>query len=451
VTTPPGAGRRGTVSLRRRVTVATVAVFAVVLVAATAAVDASFSVIVERSVTAVLTDHVQLAEQLAAQNTPPVELVDRLETRSVRARLVLANGHVLGSLRPGLPGDDAAKGRRIRLANVSGPLAGAQLTLEVDGRLLSAARTRLVRVLILIAAAAVVLIAVGTPIAVRLALSPLDAMTRLAHSIAGGRRGQRFGPPIANTELGRTATAFDEMLDALEGAERRALASEESMRRFVADAAHELRTPVAGIAAAAEAVLQQPGDADVADRHRLLLLLGREAQRAGRLVEDLLDLARIDTGLSLRRQGTELRALVEGQVERARLLYPTVSLRVEGPPVTAAVDGARIGQVVTNLLNNACGVTPAGGVVRVELSRSGGTAAVAVCDAGPGVVAQDREQIFARLVHTDTPRNRRGEGAGLGLTIARGIARAHGGDLVCLPSPPAGRGAVFLLTLPVAG
>jgi two-component system OmpR family sensor kinase len=162
-------------------------------------------------------------------------------------------------------------------------------------------------------------------------------------------------------------------------------------------------------------------------------------------------LARIDTGLSLRRQGTELRALVEGQVERARLLYPTVSLRVEGPPVTAAVDGARVGQVVTNLLNNACGVTPAGGVVRVELSRSGGIAAVAVCDAGPGVAAQDQERIFARLVHTDTPRNRRGEGAGLGLTIARGIARAHGGDLVCLPSPPAGRGAVFLLTLPVAG
>lgn len=444
-------GRLATVSLRRRVTVATMAVFAIVLAAVSLAVDVSFSVIIDRSVAAVLTDHVQLAEQLAAQDTAPAELVDRLETRSVRARLVLAGGEVLGSLRPrSASAEDVLKTRRVRLTNTAGPLAGARLTLAVDGRLLAGARSRLVRVLLLIAAAAVAVIALGVPITVRFALAPLDVMTRVARGVTAGRRGHRLWPHTGDTELGRTAVAFDEMLDALEGAERRALASEDSMRRFVADAAHELRTPIAGIAAATEAVLQQSSDEDPAARQRLLLVLGREAQRAGRLVTDLLDLARLDTGLSLHPEPTDLRELVDEQVERARLLHPDLVLQGEGSRVIASVDAARIGQVLANVLNNACAVTPAGGTVRVAVSRSLSDAQVTVSDEGPGVPPQDRERIFGRLVRLDTARN--GDGAGLGLTIARGIARAHGGDLTCGPTPPpSGRGAVFVLRLPAAG
>lgn len=443
--------RLGTVSLRRRVTVATVAVFAIVLVAMTVVVDASFTVIVDRSVTAVLNDHAQLARQLAAQNIAPMELVDRLETRSVRARLVLTDGEVFGSLKARAGGDDTAKMRRLRLANTSGPLAGAQLTLEVDGRLIAGARGRLVRVLVLVAVVAIVVIAVGVPFVVRRALSPLDAMTRLARGVAGGRRGERLWPQPGDSELGRTAAAFDDMLDALEGAEHRAVMSEEGMRRFVADAAHELRTPIAGIAAAAEAVLQQPSDGDPQTRQRLLLLLGQDAVRASRLIEDLLDLARIDTGLSLQREVTDLRDVVDAQVQRARLLHPGLSLRVEGKGVAPNVDAARIGQVIANLLNNACEVTPAGATVRISVSRTGATVAVAVCDAGPGVADEDRERIFGRLVRLDAARNQRAEGAGLGLTIARGIARAHGGDLTCQPSRPGSAGAVFVLWLPDGG
>lgn len=438
-----------TVSLRRRVTVATVTVFAVVLMAVTLAVDVSFSVIVDRSVAAVLADHVQLAEQLAAQNTAPAELVDRLETRSVRARLVLADGQLLGSLRPrSSSAEDALKTRRVRLNNAAGPLAGAQLTLAVDGRLLAGARSRLMRVLLLVAAAAAAVIALGVPIAVTFALAPLDAMTRLARGVAAGRRGDRLWPDAGDTELGRTAAAFDEMLDALEGAEQRALASEDSMRRFVVDAAHELRTPIAGITAATEAVIQHPGGDDSQGRQRLLLLLGREAQRAGKLVDDLLDLARLDTGLSLHPEPTDLRELVDGQVERARLLHRHLVLQVTGPPVVAIVDAARIGQVLANVVNNACEVTPAGGTVHVAVSRSPSGAQVTVGDEGPGVAAQERERIFGRLVRLDTARNGNGAGTGLGLTIARGIARAHAGDLTCQPPPPGRGGAVFVLRLP---
>jgi two-component system, OmpR family, sensor kinase len=251
--------------------------------------------------------------------------------------------------------------------------------------------------LVIVAAVAAVLVAVVVPLVVRLALSPLDDMTRLARGVAGGRRGERLWPDAADTELGRTAAAFDDMLDALEGAEQRALASEAGMRRFVADAAHELRTPIAGIAAAAEAALQNP-NGDHETRQRLLVVLGREAHHAGRLIDDLLDLARIDTGLTLHPDVTDIRHVVVEQVERAQLLHPDLVLRVEGPSTTAPVDAARIGQVVANLLNNACAVTPAGGTVRVVVSRPPGAVSLAVHDAGPGVPAADRERIFDRLV-----------------------------------------------------
>lgn len=448
MTTTDAPPRRG-VSLRRRITVATVAVFVVVLLAVIGVVNASFGVISKRLVTAVLNDHVQLAQQLAARNVPPGQLVARLETRSVRTRLVLADGRVFGNLQSQPEGDSTVQTRHLRLSNTSGPLAGAQLTLESDGRLLANLQNRLMQLLFVVGAAAVVVVAVGVLLVVRVALSPLDAMIRLARDIAAGRRGRRLGGRHSDTELGRTASAFDEMLDALEGAERRALASEEGIRRFVADAAHELRTPIAGIAAAAEAVLQQPNDADPRSRERLLMVLGREAQRASRLIDDLLDLARIDSGLSLHPEPTDLREVADVQVERARLLHPDLDVSAAGPHVVAVVDAARIGQVVANLLNNACEVTPAGRAVRVSVARVGSNAELAVADNGPGVEPQDRERVFGRLVRGDGADPGRAAGAGLGLPIARGIARAHGGDVLCVQTPPGAIGAVFVLRLPL--
>ena len=446
--TPRRASGLGTISLRRRVTIAVVAVFVVVLATVIIVVNTAFSIIVNRSVAALLTEQTQFARELAVQNTPPVELVSRLETRSVRARLTLTDGRTYGDLAERPIIDKTARTRTVRLSAPNTPLDDAQLTLEADGRQLAGARNRVMRVLLFVAAAAAVLVGISVPLVVNVALSPLDDMTRLARGVARGRRGERLWPAPADTELGRTATAFDEMLDALEGAEQRALASKDSMQRFVADAAHELRTPVAGIAAATEAVLQYPSDGDPDARQRLLLVLGREARHAGRLIDDLLDLARIDTGLGLHLEVADINGIVTEQVERARLVNPEMSLVAEGPPTTAAVDSARIGQVVANLLNNACAVSPAGETVRVVVSRPPGAVSVSVHDSGPGVPAADRERIFDRLVSLDTARDRRETGAGLGLTIARGIARAHGGDVSCEPPPPGGSGAVFVLWLP---
>ncbi|MBE1548607.1 signal transduction histidine kinase [Mycobacterium sp. OAS707] len=437
----------GTVSLRRRVTVAVIAVFVVVLVALILVVNGAFSIIVNRSVTALLKEQAQYARELAAHDTPPQELIDRLETRSVRASLVLPDGRVLGQpARAQI--EQTARKVTIELSAPRGPLNGSQLTLETDGRLLAGARARVMGVLLIVAAAALVAVAVIVPLVAKFALAPLDAMTRLARGVAGGQRGERLWPAPADTELGRTATAFDDMLDALEGAERRALAARDSMHRFVSDAAHELRTPIAGIGAAVEAVLQQPVDADPETRQRLLLVLGRESRHAGRLIDDLLDMARIDSGLSLHYDTADIQKIATEQVERARLLHPELSLFCDGPPTTTTVDAARIGQVVANLLNNACAVTPAGGTVRVVLSRRSGGVRVAVHDGGPGVRLADRERIFDRLVRLDTARDRTSRGAGLGLSIARGIARAHGGDVTCESPPPGSGGAVFVLWLP---
>jgi two-component system OmpR family sensor kinase len=232
------------------------------------------------------------------------------------------------------------------------------------------------------------------------------------------------------------------MLDELEGAEATARASEARTRQFVADAAHELRTPLAGVQAAAEAAIA-PGLAS-ADRDRLHLLLLRETHRAGRLVDDLLVLARLDAGIELRREPVDLLELARTEVERVRLLAPHVDVALAGDPEVVPGDAPRLAQVLANLLDNARRHTA--GRIEVRVRAPG---IVTVSDDGAGVAPADRERIFERLVRLDEARSADDGGAGLGLAIARGIARAHGGDLGCV-DPVDGRGAAFELRLPRA-
>ena len=327
---------------------------------------------------------------------------------------------------------------------------------SADAQLLSGAQRTLERVLIIAGAAALALTALGLVIGIRVALSPLDAMTGLARAIAGGRRGGRLRPSKPDTELGRAASAFDEMLDALEGAERTARTSEERTRQFVADAAHELRTPIAGVRAAAEAVV---AERDPARRERLAMLLVRESDRASHLVDDLLDLARIDAGLTLRSEPVDLRAVAGTQLERVRLVAPDVAVELNGEHVWVSGDVDRLTQILANLTDNARRAMDGRGALTIAVHRAG-PARLLVTDSGPGVPEQDRDRIFDRLVRLDAARDRRSTqdtprekensrgGAGLGLAIARGIARAHGGDLRCHARADGQRGAVFELILP---
>ena len=467
VTEPlPVAGRPGwtgplkTVSLRRRVTALTLLVLAAVLLLTAVLTDVLFAAQSRADVRAQLLVRANLAGQLTAQGAAPRMVARRAEAPGVYALLVTPDGQRFGGVDtdgsqrlPPAPerGDDQVLRRTLA--------DGSQLTLVADGETVSLAQQRLRRTLVLLGLGALAVAGVIMLLVTRLALAPLDAMTGLARSITRGDRGRRFAPPRTDTELGRAAAAFDDMLDALEGAEAAARAAAERTRRFVADAAHELRTPLAGVQAVTEAAMAP--ELTPEERERLQLLLLRETRRAARLVDDLLALARIDAGMELRREPVNLLELARAEADRVRLRDPDRPVEVEGAGVVVPGDAARLGQVLGNLLDNACRHTPAGGRIAVRV-WSGGLAVVQVSDEGPGVPRADRERIFDRLVRLDDarvsgsglsapgPSGSDQGGSGLGLAIARGIARAHGGDLRCV-DPPGGRGATFVLTLPTGG
>lgn len=441
-------------SLRRRVIVLVLLLLAIVLLGMVLVVNAVFAAETNRDLKAVLVDHERLAVGLSQRGTAPVALMTRVDSDNVRGELVLADGRSYGSLRGSVPA--SLPQQRATITLKAGIYNQARLTLVAVTSAIEQAQEQLRRVLLLVGLGALLVTGVILVITVRLALSPLDVMTGLARSIARGGRGRRLSPTHPQTELGRTAAAFDDMLDALEGAEQQARtaeaasrASEERTRRFVADAAHELRTPIAGVQAAAEAVLQQSPDASREERDRLHLLLVRESKRAGQLVNDLLDLARIDAGVELSPATVDLRALADAQADRIRLQAPNLGVRVDGASLAVWADEARVTQIVANLLDNARHVTEPNGHVDVWLRQVGRFAELLVTDDGPGVPAPDRERIFDRLVRLDTGRDRRVGGSGLGLPIARGFARAHGGDLTCEAPAPGARGAVFRLLLPI--
>ncbi len=232
-----------------------------------------------------------------------------------------------------------------------------------------------------LAVAALLLVAVS-----RTALRPLDRIAALAQDITTGDRGRRLRPDRTDTELGRAASAFDGMLDALEASELRARQAAESAQRaesatrqFLVDAAHELRTPIAGIQAAAEQLAtsasRHEADAVARGQYRRASLLLSDARRAGRLVADMLDLSRIDAGLSLDVHDTDLGAIVDAEVHRAAMLAPNLTIDRTGlSSLTIATDPTRVAQMLSNLLDNARRYTPAGGSItgRAERRRRGG-------------------------------------------------------------------------------
>lgn len=459
MTTPGGPRNPGplrTGSLRRRVTVLVIVVLAVVLLGIVLAVNAAFAYETNRDIAAVLTEQKNTALQLAKRDARPAALINQLDNASVRAGLQLVDGQTFGVV----PGDTVPLPDNVKTTTVTlkspGVLNNAKLWLQLNTTSIVKAQQQLRRLLLLVGLIALAVTGAVLVVAVRVALRPLAVITGLARSIARGSRGWRLAPTRTDTELGSTAAAFDDMLDALEGAEHQARVaeaasrvSEERTRRFVADAAHELRTPIAGVQAAAEAVLQQSPDASQEDRDRLHLLLVRESRRASQLINDLLDLARIDAGVDLTAGPVDLRALAGTQADRIRLLAPELDVRVDGPALTVWADEARVTQIVANLLDNARHATNPDGHVGVWLRQVGVFAELLVTDDGHGVPPAEQERIFDRMVRLDPARERRFGGSGLGLPIARGFARAHGGDLTCEPPRPGETGAVFRLLLPI--
>ena len=309
---------------------------------------------------------------------------------------------------------------------------------------------------VLIGLAVLAALAAAGYLVIRRSLRPLVDVEHTAVAIAGGDLSRRVPDHDPRTEVGRLTRALNAMLGQIEHAfarqresEQDARASEERMRRFVADASHELRTPLTSIRGFAE-LYRQGAVREPQEVRRLLRRVEDEATRMGLLVDDLLLLARLDQERPLSFAPVDLLTVVGDVVHDARAVAPdrTIELSVDDQPPIVLGDEPRLHQVVANLVMNAVRHTPPDTDVQVRLSSTHGRALVAVVDHGPGLSAQARERVFERFYRVDSSRTRDAGGSGLGLSIVSALVAAHGGRVGVEETP--GGGATFLVEIPLA-
>ena len=277
----------------------------------------------------------------------------------------------------------------------------------------------------------------------RKALSPVDAITRSARTINATNLSERLEKLETGDELQRLSDTLNEMLDRLERAFIR-------VTQFTADASHELRTPISLIRTEAEIALRRSrGDAEYREALRHVLL---EAERTSELVEELLSLARADSGReTLRISSVNLSALVQEasaqwqEVMTARNLR--FSLTLNDQAITVLGDRNALQRLLTVLLDNAAKYTPAPGTVDLYLETSDSSAILRVSDSGIGIAAEDQPKIFERFYRVDKARSRNLGGAGIGLAIAQWIVQQHKGAITVHSSP--GAGSTFVVELPL--
>jgi heavy metal sensor kinase len=269
----------------------------------------------------------------------------------------------------------------------------------------------------------------------RQSLSPVAAMVERARRMSAEELSGRL--PVANPrdELGRLAETFNDLLGRLEAsitAQRQLTATQ---RQFMADASHELRTPVTTTRTAANVALQQP-HREERDYRDTLAIIEQQATRLSRIVDDMFTLARADSGTyPLRQTPMYLDEVVEDEVRAARVLASTRDVSIEAATIPSAAltgDEDLIRRLMGNLLDNAIRHTSQGSIVRVDLGQAPGGYVLSISDRGPGIPPDVQPHIFERFFRVDTARTRRVNadgGAGLGLALARWIAEAHGGRL----------------------
>ena len=269
----------------------------------------------------------------------------------------------------------------------------------------------------------------------RLGLTPIKRITRAAEEVAAGRSEQRVDHPPSTTEAGRLGVAFNTMLDARQEAERR-------QRQFVADASHELRTPITALLGYTS--LYQQGGFDSPDQiDDAMRRIGSEGKRLSALVEDLLTLAAVDDGRPLNRTTVDLTRLLADIAADAAVIQPERHVAAEiAEGLQAELDEHLITQAVTTLVSNSLRHTPptspltvtatSTAAVRAAAGRDGDRTAevsIEVIDGGPGIPTDRLEHVFDRFNRADSGRSRSSGGTGLGLSIARSIVVAHGGRI----------------------
>jgi two-component system heavy metal sensor histidine kinase CusS len=264
---------------------------------------------------------------------------------------------------------------------------------------------------------------VGGYLLAKKALAPVERMAKAAGEITAKRLGIRLEVPSPSDELGRLATTLNDMIARLEH-------SFEEIRRFTADAAHELRTPLAVLRSEAEVALRMPRDAG--EYRRVIETMLEEVLRLSRLAEQLLSLCREDAGLVPRvREPVRLDDVLRDVAEHMRAVAKARGLSLDAgqiAPCRVLGDGDQLRRLLFNVVDNAIKFTPEGSVtLRGEFGE--GRVRVVVSDTGVGIASGNLPHVFERFYRVDPARGREVEGTGLGLSIGRSIAEAHGGEL----------------------
>lgn len=282
---------------------------------------------------------------------------------------------------------------------------------------------------------------------VRIGLSPLEAIRRTAATISRGDLSQRIERTDERTEVGRLGAVLNQMLSQIESSFRAREATEQKLRRFVADASHELRTPLAAVRAYAE-LFSRGAASRPDDLARSMQGITRESERMSALVDELILLAHLDDGRPLLKEPVDLEDVVNDSVDTAQAVDPERPFTVSTEHAVVTGDRDRLRQLVDNLLSNVRAHTPSGAPVRIVLTRTEGSAVLAVTDSGPGMSDDEMAHVFERFYRADVSRSRASGGAGLGLAIVSALADAHGGAAAVKSVP--GGGATFTITLPLA-
>jgi two-component system OmpR family sensor kinase len=270
----------------------------------------------------------------------------------------------------------------------------------------------------------------------RLGLRPIAEVTAAADAITAGDRSRRAQTPRRAGEAAHLAKAFNVMLDERD-------ATEQLLRQFLADASHELRTPITAISGVSQ--MWRTGALEGASLDDAMRRLGREAIRVRRLVEDLLLLARLDEGAALCPGPFDLRSVVEATTTDVAEVFPGRRFTTTLQSVSMRGDEERIRQVVSNLVTNAFVHTPPSSTLEVTLESSREQVVLRVIDDGPGLNEECADRVFDRFWRADAARTR--SGSGLGLAIVKGIVEAHNGSVIFESSPRTG--TVVTVVFPV--
>jgi signal transduction histidine kinase len=285
----------------------------------------------------------------------------------------------------------------------------------------------------------------------RRAMRPVRALTGAARNVAATRDPAQAVPqPEAQDEIAELARTLDEMLKELDAARSETEQMVQTQREFVADASHELRTPLTSILANLELLQAQLDDAQrEGEEGEIVGSALRSSRRMGRLVSDLLLLARADAGRTSPRRDCDLAEIAAAALSELRPVANghELVLAAEGPvPVEGNPD--ELHRLAVNLLDNGLRHTPAGTAIEMSVDRQNGLAVLEVTDDGPGLPQGMEEQVFARFVRGGGPADVAGDsGVGLGLAIVKAVATSHGGEVEAGAST--GGGARFTVRLPV--